>query len=209
MQRIAPELHLYSQTVKRAWHIALLLTVALAAVSCSVQDPMDEGDFPLPIEVNIAVQNAAGDNLLDPASEGALSLDKIVATFRGRAVTLDPVSKAGALLAPISAVGPSTSVSAATTFAPISAVGPRGVALSPGQDLSLSLVAPSNNLLFGPLDGRAELTDEPLVLSWGDGRTSEIRITNRFDPQSFPVLDRHFYYEDSDFVSEAAVIIIL
>lgn len=160
----------------------LQLTVALAAVSCAMQDTLDVDDFPLPIEVNIAVQNAAGDNLLDPAFDGALSLDKIVATFGGRAVALTPGLKAA----------------------------PRSVALSPRQEqLSLSLVAPANNLLFGPLDGRAEFSDEPLTLFWGDGRTSEIRITNRFDPQSFPVLDRHFYYEDSDFVSEAAVLIIL
>ncbi len=158
--------------MKSIKNLCFTLTVA-AAICASVSSCASVGDDVIwdiaPIEVQVYVNNADGENLIDPDNaEGTLDLGKITAEWEG--VTYSIASEE-------SGVKP-------MAYRPVFS----------GLTVSTDSFG-KWRLCFGELDGEDNIDNKKLVIHWGDGSSDTITIFNKFKwkANGDPSITRRFY----------------
>ena len=161
------------------WSVLLCLPLFS---SCS-EDNNGEDDLIIwdfaPINFYMTVQDAEGNDLLSPTTEGNILNQDIKAIYQGKEYRLDELAL------------PDTKVYLARMY------GLHIVETEDGRSL----------LCFGELQGEDTYEDETITLDWGDGTTDVITFSSRLTWKSpeEPEFDRHFYLngveqESSSFV---------
>ena len=149
--------------------ISLFLCLPLLS-SCS-EDNNGEDDLIIwdfaPINFYFIVQDAEGNDLLNPLTEGNILNQDIKAIYQGKEYKLDEP------------VQPDTKAYLATMY------GLRFVEEEDGHCL----------LYFGELQGEDTYEDETITLDWGNGTTDVITFSSRltWNSPKDPEFDRHFY----------------
>ncbi len=151
-------------------YLKLTAAVAICGSMLSCASAGDDVIWDIaPIEVQIYVNNADGENLIDPdAVEGLFSVDKITAEWKGETYSISSEES-----------GPKTKA-----YMPVFS--------------GLTLKADSFGkwrLCFGELDGQENIDNEKLVIHWGDGNSDTITIFNKFKwkANGNPSITRRFY----------------
>ncbi len=156
----------------------------LAAACISLSSCASVGDDVIwdiaPIDVQIYVNNADGENLIDPdETEGTLDITKITAEWEGETYSVSTEES-----------GPQTKY-----YLP--------------HFCGLTVNADSFGkwrLCFGELDGQENMDNRKLVIHWGDGSSDTITIFNKFKwkANGDPSITRRFYLNGEKLSSDIA-----
>lgn len=166
--------------IKNLFGIVLLFLYAISFISCESEESM-MWDF-YPIVLQISVQDAQGNDLLNPETEGSIANQGIKAIYRGEIYQKDEsIDRTRAYQASF-----------------------QGLQTSQSENDGLYY------LTFGEFNGDETFRKEEIVIDWNDNTSDKISFSNRLTwaTKNKPVIKREFYLNGKE-IDRSGIFIIV